>query len=167
VTTTTKQREFTLFVKDDYKIRSSLTLNLGLRYEYYGVPFVASGLTVSPVGGGAAAFGISGRRFDSWMKPGPVAYDRNLLSGLEFVGPGSKNPGKSVYPKDWNNFGPAVGFAWQLPWFGAGKTSVRGGYQITFQAPAKFGTLEAPLAFPPGFTYQAAYTGDANIRIWT
>jgi len=94
------------------------------------------------------------------MKPGPVTPDANLLTQLQFVGPGSPNPGKTVYPNDWNNFGPAVGFAWQVPWFGENKTTVRGGYQITFQTPAKFGTLEAPLAFPPGFTYQAAYSGD-------
>jgi hypothetical protein len=160
ITTTTKARELDFFFKDDYKIHKNLTLNLGVRYEYYGVPFVASGLTVSPVGGGAAAFGISGRGFDGWMKPGPVTYDPNLLTNLQFVGPGSPNPGKNAFPDDWNNFGPAVGFAWNLPWFGENKTTVRGGYQITFQTAAKLGTLESPLAFPPGFTYQAAYSGD-------
>jgi hypothetical protein len=158
ITTTTKQREFDVFFKDDYKVTRNLTLNLGLRYEKYGVPFVASGLTVSPVGGGAAAFGISGRDFTGWMRPGA----RADLTALEFVGPGSKNPGRTAYPNDWNNFGPAVGFAWQLPWFGAGQTTVRGGYQVTFQGPAKFGSLEAPLAFPPGSTYNAQYVGDGT-----
>ncbi len=37
-----------------------------------------------------------------------------------------------AYNKDLINFGPAVGFAWQIPWFGKGKTTLRGGYQTTY-----------------------------------
>ena len=37
-------------------------------------------------------------------------------------------------PENYNNFGPAIGFAYQLPWFGEGKTTIRGGYQQTFGA---------------------------------
>src|SRR2546425_1044574 len=158
VTNTVKQREFSFFVKDDYKIRPSVTLNLGVRWEWYGVPFSGSGLAVAPVGGGGAAFGISGRDFSGWMNPGARA-DQTTL---EFVGPGSPNPGKSVYKNDWNNFGPAVGFAWQVPWFGKDKTTVRGGYQITFQGGSRFNTLEVPLTFPPGRVYNGSYTGDSN-----
>jgi hypothetical protein len=36
-------------------------------------------------------------------------------------------------PENYGNFGPAIGFAYQLPWFGEGKTTIRGGYQQTFQ----------------------------------
>ena len=43
---------------------------------------------------------------------------------MEFVGPNSPNPKKTVYPNDYNNFGPAFGFAWNVPWFGEGKTTV-------------------------------------------
>jgi len=158
ITNTIKQREFDWFVKDDYKIRSSLTLNLGLRYEWYGVPFSGSGLAVRPVGGGAAAFGISGRDFSGWMRPG-VRADQTTL---EFVGPGSPNPDRSVYNNDWNNFGPAFGFAWQVPWFGKEKTTVRGGYQITYQGGSRFNVLEGPLTFPPGRAYGGSYTGDST-----
>src|SRR5262249_23072271 len=42
VTNTVKQREFDAFFKDDYKIRKNLTLNLGVRWEWYGVPFSGS-----------------------------------------------------------------------------------------------------------------------------
>jgi hypothetical protein len=156
------QKEFTAFVKDDYKITKDLTLNLGLRWEYYGVPFVDSGLTVAPVGGGFAAFGISGRDFTGWMNPGV----RGDVTSMEFVGPNSPNEDKSIYQKDFNNFGPAVGFAWQVPWFGAGKTTIRGGYQVTFQGGGRFDELQngafvgpnlfpGPLGAPPGSTFQA------------
>ncbi|MBI2150219.1 MAG: hypothetical protein HYU27_06395, partial [Acidobacteria bacterium] len=74
-------------------------------------------------------WGYSGRGWDGWMRPG----QRGDLTVIEFVGKGSPNPGKSWYPDDWNNFGPAVGFAWQVPWLGEGKTTVRGGYQMTYQ----------------------------------
>jgi len=56
----------------------------------------------------------------------------NSLTSLEFIGPNSPNPKKTAIRNDWNNIGPAIGFAWQVPWFGEGKTSVRGGYQITY-----------------------------------
>jgi Carboxypeptidase regulatory-like domain len=158
VTNTVKQREFSAFFKDDYKIRRDLTLNLGIRYEWYGVPFSGSGLAVRPVGGGGEAFGISGRDFTGWMLPGARAAE----TALQFVGPDSPNPGKTVYNNDWNNFGPAVGFAWQVPWFGREKTTVRGGYQITFQGGSRFNTLEVPLTFPPGRVYNGSYTGDST-----
>ena len=161
--TTLHQTEISAFFKDDYKVHRDVTLNLGLRYEWYGVPYAGNGLTVSPVGGGSAAFGISGRGFESWQKTGgPVAYDPKLLTALEFVGPDSPNPNKSVYPNDWNNLGPAIGFAWQVPWFGKGKTSVRGGYQVTFQGGGRFQTLEPILSAPPGSTYQGQYIGDTG-----
>src|SRR3989441_181255 len=158
VTNTVNQREFDIFVKDDYKIHKDLTLNLGVRYEWYGVPFSGGGLAVTPVGGGGAAFGISGRDFTGWMNPGARA-DQTTL---QFVGPGSPNPGKTVYNNDWNNFGPAVGFAWQVPWLGKDRTTVRGGYQITFQGGSRFNTLEVPLTFPPGRVYNGSYTGDST-----
>ena len=50
----------------------------------------------------------------------------------QFIGPGSPNPNQQPYNKDLNSFGPAIGFAWQLPWFGKGKTTLRGGYQVSY-----------------------------------
>jgi hypothetical protein len=124
------QNEFSFFFKDDWKVMPSLTLNLGLRYEYFGVPFENNGLTGALVGGGLAGFGWSGRSFDEYWKPGP---QRGDLSTVEFIGPESPNPNKQLYKDDWNNFGPAVGFSWNVPWFGANKTTVRGGYSVAYQ----------------------------------
>ena len=88
-----------------------------------------SGLMPLPVGGGNAAFGISGRSFAEWMTPGTRA-DATVI---QYVGKNSPNPGIGWHQDDWNNVGPAIGFAWHVPWFGEGKTTVRGGYQLTYQ----------------------------------
>src|SRR6185369_10581331 len=124
----TRLNEGSAFFKDDWKVRKSLTLNLGVRWEYYGVMYDNNGLMPLPVGGASRIFGVSGNSFDGWMKPGIRAEP----TAMQFVGKNSPNPNESWYPDDYNNFGPAVGFAWQVPWFGAGKTTVRGGYQMTY-----------------------------------
>ncbi len=149
------QREFDFFFKDDYKMSKNLTLNLGMRYDWYGVPFSPAGLTVAAVGGGGAAFGISGRDFNGWMSPGARA-DETVF---QFVGKNSNHSSLLPYNNDSNNISPAVGFAYQLPWLGAGKTTIRGGYQITYQGGGRFNTIDGPLTAPPGRIYNGSYTG--------
>src|SRR5204862_2109170 len=65
------------------------------------------------------------------LLPAPSC-DPAKMTQLEYVGPGSDHPDKSVVRKDWGNLGPAVGFAWQVPWFGKGKTTIRAGFSITY-----------------------------------
>ncbi len=151
-----RQKEISFFVKDDWKVHENLTLNLGLRYEYYGVPFLKNGLTAGLKGGGNAAYGISGRNWEeAFWKPGV----RSDMSELIFVGPDSDHPDQGVYSKDLNNFGPAIGFSWALPWFGKGRTTLRGGYQISFVGGGQTNTTsEGIIANPPGSTASATYT---------
>jgi len=151
------ENEFSFFFKDDWKVLNNLTLNLGLRYDFYGSPYEANGLMPLPVGGGYSIFGLSGRTFSDWMKPGV----RGDLTTLQFVGKNSPNPSIPWYPNDWNNFGPAVGFAWQVPWFGAGKTTVRGGYQVTYQIGESFNNLFQEQNVP-GSIFNATYLGDST-----
>ena len=153
--------EFTFFVKDDWKVMKSLTLNLGMRYDYYGVPYETSGLMPLPVGGGSAAFGISGRSFDEWMSPGARA-DATVI---QYVGKNSPNPGIGWHQDDWNNVGPAVGFAWQVPWFGEGKTTVRGGYQMTYQIGDGYSSMVQETN-APGSTNNVLYTGDSSANAY-
>jgi hypothetical protein len=146
------QREFNAFVKDDWKMTRNLTLNFGIRWDYFGVPYLASGLTNTGVGGGgASAFGLSGSDFTGWMNPGV----RGGLTTFEFVGRNSPNPDKTIYPNDYNNFGPAIGFSWNVPWGGEGRTTVRGGYQITYQGGGRLSTVQPLLAGAPGSTVNA------------
>jgi hypothetical protein len=155
------QNELSFFFKDDWKVSRNLTLNLGMRWDYYGVPWVSKGLTAVPDGGGDALFGYSGRGFDNWMRPG----QRGDLTQLIFVGPDSPNPDRTAWDKDYNNFGPAVGFSWQVPWFGEGQTTVRGGYQVSYLlGGGRFSTLDASLANPPGSSYTATFNGGPGME---
>jgi len=148
------EREFSLFFKDDWKIRPDLTLNLGVRYDYYGVPYLDNGLTTAPIGGGDALFGLSGNGFDSWNKPiskNTVPTGKNTT--LQFVGPSTSNSSVPLYPHDWNNISPAVGFAYQLPWLGKGKTTIRGGYQISYLGnTGNFSGIQTAAGEAPGTT---------------
>jgi len=153
----TVQNEGDIFFKDDWKVRKSLTLNIGVRWEYYGVPYEAHGLMPLPTDGPNAIFGVSGRSFDGWMKPGI----RAGLTVPQFVGKNSPNPNTPWYRNDYKDFGPALGFAWQVPWFGEGKTTVRGGYQMTFQQGQVPNALTQENVVP-GSTYSAAYQGDPS-----
>ena len=126
------QREMSSFFKDDWKVRRSLTLNLGVRWDYYGVPWEEHGLFGSPSnngGNGAGVFGISGSSFDDLFQPGRIAGSPTVV---EFVGKNSPNANKQIYKDDYNNFGPAIGLSWSIPWFGADKTTLRAGYGVSY-----------------------------------
>jgi hypothetical protein len=150
--------EFSAFFKDDFKATKNLTLNLGLRWDYFGVPYEAHGLMPAAVGGPSAIWGISGTGFSDWMKPGA----RGQNTTIAFFGKNSPNSGTPWYEDDYNNFGPAVGFAWQPPWLGQGKTTIRGGYQITYQIGQSGNNIFQENAVP-GTTDNITYQGDSNI----
>ncbi|HEY2381337.1 MAG TPA: TonB-dependent receptor [Terriglobia bacterium] len=148
--------EASFYAKDDWKVQKNLTLNLGLRWDYYGVPYDTHGLMAGAIGGEAAIWGVSGSSFADWMKPGV----RGTNTPVGYLGKNSPNPNTPWYNNDYNNFGPAVGFAWQVPWFGEGKTTIRGGYQVTYQI------IQAPNNIfqenaVPGSTNSIQFTGDA------
>lgn len=160
-----RQREFSFFAKDDWKVNSSLTLNLGIRYEYYGLPWLDSGMTTGLAAGSTSIFGVTGRGFDSWWPANPTNLGTDYMTRQVFIGPNSPNPSQLLFNKDLNNFGPAVGFAWQLPWFGKGKTTLRGGYQMSYTAIANadptmgFGGVMAKVI---GTSYNHQFAGDST-----
>ena len=122
---TWRQRSFAAFVQDDWKLTPALTLNLGVRYDYYGVPFEANGKAVIPVGGTAGAFGLSGSSFADAYQPGRLA---GSLTQLQLVGPRSPNPNRGLYNREFDNFSPALGVSWAV----TPQTVVRAGYAIVY-----------------------------------
>jgi hypothetical protein len=157
------ENEVSVFFKDNWKIRPSFTLNAGVRWQYYAVPYEGQGLTIRPTGGqdGLAMFGVSGRSFSNWMNPN-AGVNTSLQTQMEFVGPGTSKSGDTIYKDDYNNFGPAVGFAWELPWFGKGKTNVRGGYQISYTGGGHAGNLSNYTFTTPGFINNVQTSGPVD-----
>ena len=162
-----RSRELHLYFKDDWKLTSDLTLNLGVRWEYYGVPYEKNGLTAAVSDYIDGAYGIS-RLNPTWMSDwnyfkgqmgNVVDYDKYGTRQI-YMGPNSTYPNLSIYNKDLNNFAPHVGFSWALPWFGKGKTTLRGGYSISYSAVGTFTSFRTNLLSPPGVTQDYYYSGE-------
>ena len=99
---------YSLYIQDDVRLTSKLTLNVGLRYD------PKLGLRE---GNDQHTTFIAGRQSASFPRA-PLGL---LFTGDEGVG------GKAI-PNDWNNLAPRVGFAWNL----LPKTVLRGAYGLFF-----------------------------------
>src|ERR1039458_6879877 len=141
--------EFGGYFQDDWKVNKRLTLNLGIRYDLYQRhKEEANYATTFIVGPGANLVeGIKNANVPAGTigTINGVSYDCTSvnLSLVPLVGsgcgPGGFAPSPSLGKGDHNNFGPRVGFAWDV--FGDGKTSLRGGFGVAYE-----GTLYNPLS---------------------
>ena len=119
------------YVQDDWKMRSNLTVNIGLRYEMATIPYENEGKFVLLP--------------NLWTNPGNCT---ETITGLPNGCGALRNTVFNTNPT-LRNFEPRVGFAWDP--FGTGKTSIRGGFAIfdVLPMPYMFG-LNALQASPSG-----------------
>ena len=140
--------EFGTYFQDDWKVSKRLTLNLGLRYDLFTrhprkitwrppsfpdraqiwpsrfeTPMFQRGRPVRSAARYTIALPQIYRWFRSQASADPVASPPPAVSGQG----------------DHNDFGPRVGFAWDV--FGNGKTALRGGFGVSYE-----GTLYNPLS---------------------
>src|SRR5271157_2206329 len=115
-----------LYVQDSFRWTKRLTVNYGLRWDYFGVPSEKNNLF----------------------------YQLTPANGGTLVQVGGNGGPSSLYNKDYNNFGPRVSLAYDM--FGDGRTVVRAGYGIFYDAFSQdifLGHAPYNCAFCPGPAY--------------
>lgn len=156
------QNDWNFFVKDTWKASKNLTLTFGLRYDKYGTPYDSLGLGGRFTGGQSGLFGISGTNFANAMwAPGAA---NGSLTGTEFVGKHSPNPGQLIFGNDWNNFAPSLGFAYNIPWFKR-STVIRGGYGINYAGAPDFLGYSTNIANLPGYNLNQTYVSPTYLNL--
>jgi hypothetical protein len=155
------------YVQDSWKVKSNLTLTLGLRYSLERPVYEKNGFEVQP------------------ETPLSVFFDDRLNAakqGINFSDPivinrsGPANGGKPMYNWDKNNFQPRIAVAWSPEggdgFFGrligkGGKSVVRGGFAITNdyygQALAVDWDLNNTLGFTSSFNINANTYDTTNV----
>jgi len=140
------QNAFNAFFKDDWKITPNVTINAGLRWDYFGTPYDQYGLMGTPKGGKAAVNGLTEGTFNG------------TLTTVDFIGKNSTNPAL-LWKNDYNNFGPTAGFSWSIPYFGKGKTVLRAGYGVNYQGGGRtFSNLDGNLGSIQGLRWTSINT---------
>src|SRR5579883_2585679 len=104
--------DFALYGQDTWKVTPRLTLDLGLRWEYYGVQH-----NRNPQLDSNFYYGTGNDIFDQ------------IRTGFVALAPNS--PVGGLWKPRYGNLGPRFGFAYDV--FGDGKLALRGGYGISYE----------------------------------
>ena len=140
-----RYNDFAFYGQDSWKVTPRFTFNAGLRWEYYGVQHNANTALDS----------------NFVMGPGSDPFDQIRNGSVQLA----KNGGVFWKP-DYKNFGPRVGFAWDV--FGDGRTSLRGGYSIGYERNFGNVTFNA-IQNPPAYAVVSLIAGQdiASMPVYT
>jgi len=148
--TSMKRQYYAGYFQDDFKVTSKLTLNLGLRYEYFGQlieNYGAQSNFLLTGANGHSTFLLTKKRCDT-----PLSADFTaaaVTDGIDIAC--SSQPGLGESQK--LNFSPRFGFAYQL----TPKFVARGGYGIFyggFENSVVETYVDFPFQFSQGYYYQ-------------
>ena len=156
------------FVQDDVKVNSRFTLNLGVRWEYFGSPYDTHGtlantsfslqsLVPIPPASGTLVGAVVNANYDPDLFNPYTGKTFGPLPAGVLV---NSNNGAFINNAPLNNFAPRVGFAWQ-PGSKQGRLVIRGGYGIFYNQFPGHSLLTGSYTQPP-FEQRIAFSGTSN-----
>ena len=146
-----RYNEWAMYVGDAWRVSDRLTLNLGMRYEFFGVQHNSDpSLDANFYYGPCTQFQADDLRCKA----------EGLRNGEVMRAPDS--PVGGLWEPDYNNFAPRLGFAYDLT--GDGRTSLRGGYGMGYER--NFGNVTFNVLFnPPNYAVVTLTPADIGAAI--
>jgi len=146
-----RANDYSGYFQDDWRIWKNLTLNLGLRYDYFGVPHNYQPGLDANFFFGAPTTPFATVSNNPFMPVNSPVYARIANGAVQ-----QKN--SDIWGKDYNNFAPRVGFAWDVK--GDQKLVVRGGYGIGYDR--MYNNIFENMRFNPPAYCQCAFGALVN-----
>jgi trimeric autotransporter adhesin len=125
------------YVRDDWRPSRGLSINLGLRYEYFA-PYTE----------------LNGHLADLLVSPG--------FTGVSVVTPGAAGLPSSLIKPDTHAFSPRLGIAWRPS--AKDSTVIRAGYSI-FYSPSAYSQLGTYLATQPPYSANLSLTTSSAVPL--
>jgi hypothetical protein len=118
------------FAAYDIKLRPSLTLNLGVRWDWFGWPIETNG----QIGNFDPAIADTENPLNGFLVPDNVQPTGFAQLDDAVAATARAGNNHTMNGQDLNNFQPRIGFAWQP--FGKGNFVIRGGYGFFYDRPS-------------------------------